>query len=172
MTSSAFPSYSEIVKGRKEIGSAFERTLTPSLLPTERPRAEETPARLNIFVVFTSVEATIAALKQAGRLATELGGRIILMALQVVPYPLPLTRPPVGIDWNERRLRLIAGESHVETIVHVHLCRDWQQTLEDALRAHSLVVLGGHKRWWPTREGKLARSLRRAGHEVIFVEAE
>ena len=156
------------------MGSPFEGalTLTPSIVRTGRARVEETPARLNVFVVFTSVEATLAALKQAGCLAAELGGRIILMALQVVPYPLPLTKPPVGIDWNERRLRLIAGESHVETIVHVHLCRDWQRALEDALRAHSLVVLGGRKRWWPTRESKLARRLHGAGHEVILIETE
>ena len=154
------------------MASALERTFTPSVVRTEVPRVEETRTRLNVFVVFTSVEATLAALKQDGQFAAELGGRIILGALQVVPYPLPLTKPPVGIDWNERRLSLIAGESRVETIVHVHLCRDWQRTLEDALRAHSLVVLGGRKRWWPTREGKLVRSLRRAGHEVIFVKTE
>ena len=147
-------------------------TLTPSRLRTERPRVGETPARLNIFVLFTSVDATLAALKQAGRLAAELGGRIILMALQVVPYPLPLTRPPVGIDWNERRLRLIAGDSRVETVVHVCLCRDGEQTLQQSLGPHSLVVLGGRKRWWPTRESKMARRLRRGGHEVILIETE
>ena len=167
MTSSTISPYSVIVKGRKEMARTLE-TLTPSLLL----RVEETPAQLNVFVVFTSVEATLAALKQAGHLAAELGGRIILVALQVVPYPLPLTRPPVGIDWNERRLRLIAGESRVETIVHVCLCRDGQRTLENALGPHSLVVLGGRKHWWPTRESKLARRLRRAGHEVILIEME
>jgi hypothetical protein len=154
------------------MAAALERTLTPSIVPTGRPRVEETPARLNVFVVFTSVDATLAALKQAGHLAAELGGRIILVALQVVPYPLPLTRPPVGIDWNERRLGLIAGESRVETIVQVHLCRDGQRTLENTLGPHSLIVLGGRKRWWPTRESKLARSLRRAGHEVVLIETE
>jgi hypothetical protein len=150
----------------------FGKISPPSVQRPERPPVKEAEPRLNVFVVFTSVEATLAALKQAGHLAAELGGRIILMALQVVPYPLPLTRPPVGRDWNERRLRLIAGESRVETIVNVHLCRDWRQTLENALRPHSLVVLGGRKRWWPTREAKLARSLRYAGHEVILIETE
>jgi hypothetical protein len=76
------------------------------------------------------------------------------------------------MDWNERRLRLIAGESRVETIVDVQLCRDSQRTLENALGPHSVVVLGRRKRWWPTNESKLARSLQRAGHEEIFVETE
>jgi hypothetical protein len=172
MTSSAFSLYALIEGGRKRMMPTFGKISTPSVRRPERPPVEEAEPRLNVFVVFTSVEATLAALKQAGHLAAELGGRIILVALQVVPYPLPLTRPPVGIDWNERRLRLIAGESRVETIVNVHLCRDWQRTLENALGRHSLIVLGGRKRWWPTRESKLARSLRRAGHEVIFIKME
>ena len=172
MTSSAFSPYAVIVEGRKEMASAFERTLTPSTVRTERPRVEETPSRLNVFVVFTSVEATLAALKQAGRLAAELHGRIILVALEIVPYPLPLARPPVGIDWNERRLALIAGQSLVETRVHIYLCRDGEQTLESVLDPHSLVVLGARRRWWPVRERTLARRLRRAGHEVIFIKME
>jgi len=151
---------------------AFGKISTPSVHRPERPPVEEARPRLNVFVVFTSVAATLAALKQAGHLAADLGGRIILVAIQVVPYPLPLTRPSVGKDWNERRLRLIAGESRVETIVHVYLCRDGRQTLGDLLSPHSLVVLGGRKHWWPTTESTMARRLRRAGHEVILVETE
>jgi hypothetical protein len=151
---------------------AFGEISTPSVRRPERPPVEAAQPRLNVFVVFTSVEPTLAALKQAGHLAAELGGRIILVALQVVPYPLPLTRPPVGRDWNERRLRLIAGESRVETIVHVYLCRDRRQTLEHLLSPHSLVVLGGRKHWWPTTESTMAQRLRRGGHEVILIETE
>src|SRR5215469_10376836 len=138
MTSSAVSQYAVVVGGRKEMASVFERTLTPSILRAERPRVEEAPARLNVFVLFTSVEATLAALKQAGHLAAELRGRIILVALQIAPYPLPLDRPPVGIDWNERRLRVIAGESRVETIVHISPCRDGRRTLDRLLSPHSL----------------------------------
>ena len=96
----------------------------------------------------------------------------MLVAPQVVPYPLPLTSPPVLLDWNERRLRVIANQSAVETIVRIYLCRDCWQALAQVLRPHSLVVVGGRERWWPTREGRLARRLRRAGHEVILTRTE
>jgi len=46
------------------------------------------------------------------------------------------------------------------------------ETLKAVLSQRSLVVVGGHKRWWPTPEKRLARKLRRAGHEVIFTETE
>ena len=133
---------------------------------------EEADQQLNIAVVFTSVESTLAALKEAGDLATSLGARITLLVPQVVPFPLPLESPPVLLDFNERRFRVIASQSPVETTVRIYLCRDGLETLTTVLSPGSIVVVGGKKRWWPTREKKLARQLRRAGHEVVFKETE
>ena len=127
---------------------------------------------LNITVVFTSVKATMTALREAGELANRLNGRITLLVTQVVPYPLPLTSPPVMITWNERRFRLIAEKSPVETRVAVYLCRDDGQTIVESLSPRSIVVLGGPKHWWPTPESRLVRRLRKAGHEVIFKQLE
>jgi alkylated DNA repair dioxygenase AlkB len=66
----------------------------------------------------------------------------------------------------------LAAESPVETTVRICLCRDRWEALEVLLEPRSLVVLGGRKRWWPTRESRLAQKLRRAGHEVILTETE
>jgi hypothetical protein len=150
---------------------ALDRFLTP-LVGHPAPTVEEPAARLNVAVIFTSIDATLAALRRAGVLAERLSGYITLIVPQAVPYPLPLTSPPVLLDWNERRFRVIANQSPVETRVRLYLCRDRQQALEQVLSPRSLVVIGGRKRWWPTAEERLARHLRRAGHEVIFSETE
>ena len=160
------------MESRTDMSLALERTLAESPALPPRPRSADAESRLNISVVFTSVEATLQALKRAGTLATRLKGRITLLVPQVVPFPLPLASPPVLLDWNERRFEVIATQSPVETRVKLYLCRDGQETLSRALDPHSLVVLGGRKRWWPTAERRLARKLRRAGHEVIFTELE
>jgi hypothetical protein len=151
---------------------ALERLLTPSTRLPQRDTTRETGAGLNISVVFTSVEATLAALKQAGALAHRLGAHITLVVPQIVPRPLPLDSPPVLIDWNESRFRTIASETAVETAVRIYLCRDRWETLASVLKPQSLVVIGGRKRWWPTPESRLANKLRKAGHEVIFTETE
>lgn len=151
---------------------ALERTLSPATGRPEQPPAGEAESRLNIAVVFTSVESTLVALKKAGALASRLSARITLLVPQVVPHPLPLTSPPVLLDFNERRFRIIAGQSPVETTVRLYLCRDRWETLARALRPGSVVVVGGRKRWWPTKEKRLALRLRRAGHEVILTETE
>ena len=152
----------------------FERVLNPATgYPAEIKPAESSEPRLNIAVIFTSVDATLGALKKAGALANRLSARITLFVPQIIPYPLPLTSPPVLLDWNERRFRVIASRSPVETRVLLYLCRDRLETLSTALTPGSLVVVGGRKRgWWPTSEKRLARQLRRAGHEVIFTETE
>lgn len=122
------------------------------------------PQGLKLMVIFTSVEATLAALHEAAKLANRLAGHIALTVPQVVPCPLPLTTPPVLLEWSERRFRAIAGQCQVETRVYLYLCRDRIAALTAILTPHSLVVLGGPKRWWPTQEARLARRLRRAGH--------
>lgn len=151
----------------------LERVLAPSPGYPVPPATEETKSRLNVAVVFTSVAATLAALKEAGALANRLSGHITLLVPQVVPWPLQLTSPPVLLDWNERRFRVIASESPVETRVQLYLCRDQFETLTTVLSPRSLVVVGGRRRrWLPTPEKRLAHKLRRAGFEVIFTETE
>jgi hypothetical protein len=146
----------------------LEKPLNPAAQQPERSVAGQSKTRFSISVVFTSVEATLAALRKAGELAARLHARIVLLVPQIVPYPLPLTSPPILLDFNERRFRLIAQESPVETSVRLYLCRDRRDMLKGALPPQSIVVLAGPKRWWPTAESRLARALRREGHEVIF----
>jgi hypothetical protein len=135
-------------------------------------RSTESGSRLNIAVVFTSVDATLAALREAAKLAGSLSAHITLMVPQVVPYPLPPQNPPVLLDWNERRFHVIAADSPVETSVRIYLCRDRLEALRIVLHPRSIVVIGARRRWWPTPERRLARQLRRLGHEVIVKELE
>ena len=152
---------------------ALEKPVIPGIGHPEVPATRELEAELNISVVFTSLDATFAALEAAVILATRLRRRITLVVPQMVPYPLPLTSPPVLLDWNERRVRQIASRSPVETSVELYLCRDRLETLKSVLSPRSMVVVGRLSGWWPfTQESELARQLRRAGHEVILAEKE
>ena len=121
---------------RDSVNTASRRPLTP----------QEVESGLDISVVFTSVDATLAALKQAGSLANRLGAHITLVVAQIVPTHLPLDSPPVLIDWNEKRFRTIASDSPVQTAVQIYLCRDRWETLSSVLKPHSLVVVGGKKK--------------------------
>jgi hypothetical protein len=147
-----------------------EKDLLPAIRVPGEPAAGEANSKLNIAVVFTSVESTLSALRRAGALANRLHACITLIVPQVVPYPLPLTSPPVLSDFTERRFRVIAG-SKVATTVRICLCRDRAETLRAVLKPRSLVVIGGRRTWWPTWEKRLARQLRRSGHQVVFAEA-
>ena len=136
------------------------------------PCSEEIAPKLEIVVFFTTPPSTRAALRKAGALASRLGAGILVLSVQIVPYPLPLTAPPVALGFDESRIRRIASECPVDTKVLLCLGRDLWSTLSLALSPNSLVVLGAKKRPWPTRETRLARKLRRADHEVIVVETE
>jgi len=160
------------VEGWKDTLLAFEKNLAPLTGFPVRKERESANADLHISVVFTSVASTLAALRRAGTMAENLSARITLLVPQVVPFPLPLQSPPVLLDWNERRFRVIANETPVVTTVQIYLCRDRVEALRTVLRPHSIVVVGGRRRWWPTAESRLARYLRQQGHEVIFSATE
>jgi len=139
-------------------------------VPASGPGTNRPDGKLEITVLFTSSEATVAAIDRAAALLNGLNGRISVVAAQSVPYPLPLERPPVLLDLNQQRLIDIASKSPVETTVHLYLCRWRSETLASALKPGTVVVIGGRKRWWPTWEKSLARKLRRTGFTVIFLE--
>jgi len=142
-------------------------------------RIETSPASIaaaeegfRVAVIYTGVDTTVTALQTAASLASRLKARIVLVGLQLVPYPRALNNSPVGTDFQERRLCAIAMQAHVQAEVRIYLCRDRLRALELVLDPHSPIVIGGRKRLWPTTESSLARALRRAGHEVILTVAE
>ena len=143
----------------------FERKLQDGRPEVTFPSGEP---QLALHVVFTDLASTLATLTSASELARGLGARMTIVAVQVVPYPLPLTDPPVAVEFIEQNLLRAASTQAVETSVELYLCRDRLQAIRQALRPDSLVVIGGRKRWWPTAEQGLARMLKRDGHRVIL----
>src|SRR6266540_5061632 len=136
---------------------AFEKLLSAPGGPAGCP--------FHIHIVYTGEDRTLSALRRASELARGLDTKVHIMVPQIVPYPLPLTSPPVLLEFNERRFRAIAKDQPVETSVEIYLCRDRTVMLRDNLKPNSLVLIGTHLQWWPIRERILARSLRRLGHK-------
>jgi hypothetical protein len=153
---------------------APEKTLAKDAWGPSPPAGHQGQQRTcTVTVVFTTAFATIAALRRAGAYASSLFPQVTLIVPQIVPYWLPLERPPVLMDFNERRFAELAEECPVETVVRIYLCRDRFTALKTMLPPRSLVVIGCRKRrWWPSAETLLGRRLRRLGHEVIFIGTE
>jgi hypothetical protein len=135
--------------------------------PVESVRSGRGP-KLNVHVIFTTFEGTRTALKVARKLAHGLSARITVLVAQVVPYPVPLESPPVSIEFLEKTLVRMVEDPEVETTIQVRLCRDSKETIRKSLGPESMVVIGGHARWWPIRDWMLAWNLRRDGHHLIY----
>lgn len=133
---------------------------------------DKSDRRLPLVVVLISGEEAVLALRKAEILASRLHARVELIVTQIVPYPLPLDRPPVHPNFFLRRLCALARETLEETSVRLYLCRDRLATLKEVLWPHSLIAIGGRERWWAVEARILARELRRAGHDVIVTETE
>jgi hypothetical protein len=125
---------------------------------------------LKLHVIFTNLLETEATLRAVTSLARGLEARLNLLVAKVVPYPLPLDRPPVSIELTQKVLQRLASRQEVETTVQVHLCRDQAVTIRQVLGAQSVVAIGAPKRWWPTAWRILAWKLKKDGHHVILVD--
>jgi hypothetical protein len=129
-------------------------------------------SELSIFVVFTSINWTLKALEKAREIAGPLGARIVVVAVQVVPFPLPLDEPPVPMEFVIRRFEDRANELPEGAQVSAYLCRNPMEALNRVLIPHCPVVMGVNKGWWPNRDERLAMKLRRAGYNVTLVKTE
>jgi hypothetical protein len=149
------------MRAEPELGVGFDS-------PAPRIAGDPGGRRLEIGVIVTNRDATLAALKTAAQLAVDLDAQIRLLAIQVVPYPAPLDSPPVRIAFTARCMRSLAEAVTSRISIEVYLCRDARQTLRDCLNPQSLLVIGGRRRWWPTREQRLARWLEKLGQQVVL----
>lgn len=138
------------------------------LVSIKRSARESQPDLLQVYVVFTDIEATRAALKTAIDLAHDLNARLILLVAKVVPWPLPLEAPPVSREFTERVLSELAREQEADITARVYLCRDRDPTIRHALEPGSLVVIGSKEGWRRYRTRPLVRLLKHDGHDVIL----
>ena len=130
-----------------------------------RPR---TTGVLRAVIPYTTTELTEAALRHAGA-CSDLNVQVSLVDVQVVPFPCPLDQPPINEEFSRGRLRDLLGKSALPGRADVSYARDWLEGFRRVLEPQSLVILATRKRWWRTREDKLARALLKAGHQVMLL---
>jgi hypothetical protein len=127
---------------------------------------------LEVNVLVTRERATLSALKRAGHLSHQLGARIKVIVPQIVPFPLQLTRPTIQPEFMARKARAIVDCSILQAEIRVCLCRRPLDAVISVLKPHSLILVGGRKRLWPTSEELLAKQIERQGHQVILITEE
>lgn len=127
--------------------------------------------RLRINVLFTTPYETRFALKRAAELSEGLNAKIVLIVPQIVPFPLSLDNPPVRLDFASHQICALAASIDADLEGRIYVCRDRLQTFLRVLRAPSVTVLGMRKHWFFSKTERLARALRRRGHEVILAKS-
>lgn len=130
------------------------------------------PKALLVNVAFTTPKGTLAAIREASRLTKDLHGSIRVILPLVVPYPLDLSHPQVNPEFAARPFRHLYTATEASLQFEIVRCREAAHAYTLTLAPNSTVVLGGPRRWWPTRETRLARSLTCKGHNVLFVSLE
>jgi len=123
-----------------------------------------------LFIPLTTFELTLAALEAAAELSEGMLPAITLLAVNVVPRPLPLHLPDVPPQHLGGQLLRLVARSGVSANVAVILARDRNLALARAIPLGSLVFVATRYRWWTTAEESLAQTLRRHGHKVTLLD--
>jgi hypothetical protein len=123
---------------------------------------------VEMHVIATTDEGTLSALAEAKRRLRGVdAGRIVLLVPQPVSYAAPIA--PEEATAISEQYRELATSAGVDAVVRVCFCRRCDDAFRWMLRKRSLIVMGGRQRWWwPTAAQQMARSLKKAGHDVVF----
>jgi hypothetical protein len=124
---------------------------------------------LPLTIPYTSTDMARQALRAAENLSRGLNVSVRLVAVQIVPFPCPVNRPPVALHHIAGPLERLAAEADIPVEVNIVLARDATAGYLEVLPHDSLVLMAARKRWWPTREMRLARRLARARHSVVVI---
>lgn len=106
----------------------------------------------------------------ADDLAAELGARISLIYVQVVPYPLPLEHSPVDAQVLSKRLWDLAEQAGTPVEIQIFFGRDVLDTLHASLGPETVLIAGCERPGWFSSEQRLIKRLLKQGHPVILAE--
>jgi hypothetical protein len=127
---------------KRTTGSSSEVGLNADLRP------------LSVGIIYTSLYATICALKAAEILAQDIAPMIQLHVAVSVPQRISLSQPPISVSFLRRQLSdmvLTFGSTGYQYVLHIYLCRNRLDALLSVLRPNSVLVVGGYSHFWPTR---------------------
>lgn len=151
-------------------------------LPVAAPEERTAPAQREpdspvgwtdaVYVLFTSADETLAALRVAKDLARGLGSTVRVVHLRAVPFGAPVEAPTGRSPAEADAFLDRAGADDVDVRVRVYVCRDTRRAIPLVFGRHSLIVIGGRHRWWPTQSGRWRRRLEAEGHFVVGVDDE
>jgi hypothetical protein len=127
---------------------------------------------LPVSVIVTTMNWSRRAFEKAGQMANQLHVGIEIIAIRVVPYPLPLDRPPVPCEFIVRRLEEIAGNIPAPVAISVCCCRDPLEALNRRMNPKCPIIMAAGNKWRLNHDQRLARRLRRAGYNIVLVESE
>ncbi len=126
--------------------------------------------RAEVYVLFTSFDETLAALRVARDLAESFDGTVRLVDFRVVPPGAPVEAPtgrsPIETEAFLDRVRA----EGIDVRMNVYVCRDARGTIPVVFKDHSLILIGARHHPWPTRAERWRRILERRGHFVLFVD--
>ena len=122
-----------------------------------------------VSVIYTGFDETLRAVRVGAGLATKMGVPLRVVHFRTVPRQLDVDRPdglsPIESEAFASRLL----EEGISARARVYLCRDEAKTIPYAFKPHSIVVVGGHHSWLPTRIERWRHALEDAGHFVVLV---
>jgi hypothetical protein len=124
-----------------------------------------------ITVLFTSKEATNAAIMQAENWIKKSGASLRILVMQIVPFPESLDHPTRINPDIQAAEELAAASQFGKITVSVYLCRNLWEGLKCAIDRKTAVLVGARGRSWRLREWRLSRKLRNCGYQVYCVEA-
>jgi len=134
-----------------------------------RPNRLEQAGTFEVVVPYTGLEITASVVEQAAAFAAGLNVTLKLVAVYVAPYPADLRCPAAIEEHLTARLTELAERTSLPSSVQLIISRDRNDGLRQVLQPASTVLLGTRKRWWRTREERLARDLARQGHHVSLL---
>lgn len=147
---------------------------TTDLLDSEsKPKQIIPKAKTPIFVIFTSMNGTLKAMEKADHLAQSSDGRIELLVVETIPYPLQLDEPQFQNNLLLQQLAQMAEQFQSQTRISALPCRNSLETLHRLLYRNCQVVMTVPPAGLlPNHDRTLAQKLSDAGYNVTLVETD